>query len=484
MSTFKKTVFKGVVWNLFNTVGKFAIRFVFAVAITRILTPRDYGLVAYTGLFLAVAAWLSEGGFGSALIQKKDASEIDYSTAFYFNFSFSTLFFILYFFTAPVVAEFFDEPELTAVLRVLSLTLIFNSLCYIHQIKLVKSIDFKRQAVINISSSLVAGIAGLSLAILHYGYWALIVQTLGGSILTMLGIWYAVKWKPMLKFSIDSFREQFKFGYKVFIQGLLESVFREIHSTVIGKTYKTTALGNYSRGQKFYDLFIVETGFAVNQVLYPSMVKKTEEPDQHKKAYAKTYNILFFIAAPLSLFMFLLAKPIALVLLTEKWIGAVPFMKLYFLAGFIYTLVHFNSITILSSNRAGLYLKMDIVRNVLMAIALAATFRYGIETIIVGWLIVYYIFYIVYEVKMYQLQYFEEAKYSKMFQVLVGLLPLFIFYQASAYLISNQLVLLLLNVAAQPILYFLTMRYSGFSIYKEFSNTLKPLLPERIRYIL
>ena len=484
MSTFNKTVFKGVVWNLFNTVGKFAVRFVFAVAITRILTPRDYGLVAYTGLFLAIASWLSEGGFGSALIQKKDATEIDFSTGFYFNCLVSTFFFILYFFSAPLIAAFFNEPELIGVIRVLSLTLIFNSLCYIHQIKLVKSIDFKKQAVINFSTSLIAGVAGLSLAIFGYGYWALIVQTLGGAVLNMLGIWFAVKWKPLLKFSIDSFQEQFKFGYKVFTQGLLESVFREIHSTVIGKTYKTTLLGNYSRGQKFYDLFIVETGFAINQVLYPSMVKKTGERDQHRKAYAKTYNILFFIAAPLSLILFLLAEPIALVLLTDKWIGAVPFMKLYFLAGFIYMLVYFNSITVLSSNRAGLYLRMDIIRNVLMAIALATTYQWGIQAIIIGWLVVYYIFYIVYEIKMYQLGYFEDAKYIKMFQVLIGLLPSLLFYEASAYLISDPLYLLILNVFVLPVLYLLTMRFSGFSVYEQFSNTLKPLLPERIRFVL
>jgi O-antigen/teichoic acid export membrane protein len=264
----------------------------------------------------------------------------------------------------------------------------------------------------------------------------------------------------------------------------LESIFREIHSTVIGKTYKTASLGNFSRGQKFYDLLIVETGFAINQVLYPSMVKKTGNEGQHRVAYAKTYSILFFIAAPLSLFLFLLAKPIALVLLTDKWIGAVPFMKLFFLAGFIYMPVYFNSITVLSSNRPGLYLKMDVIRNVLMAVALAITYRYSIEAIITGWLIVYYLFFIVYEVKMYQLRYFENNKYTKMLQVLVGLLPMLLFYAGSAYIISDPFYLLIANLFVQPILYLVVMRYSRFSVYRQFSATLKPLLPERIRFVI
>jgi teichuronic acid exporter len=484
VSSFNKTVFKGVVWSLLNTFGKFALKFFFALAITRILTPRDYGLVAYMGLFLGVASWLSEGGFGTALIQKKDAGDIDFSTAFYFNFSVSSFFFILYFFLAPVVAEFFNEPELVMIMRVTSLNIVFNSLSYIHHIKLIKSIDFKRQAVINFASSIIAGIIGLSMAFLDYGYWALVMQTFTGTVLHMFGMWYAVRWKPLLKFSVFSFREQFRFGSKVFIQGLFESIFREIHSTVIGKTYKTTALGNYSRGQKFYDLFIVETGLAINQVLYPTMVKKTEEEGKHRKAYATTYNILFFMAAPLSVFLFLLAEPIALVLLTDKWMGAVPFMKLYFIAGFIYMLVYFNSITVLSANKAGLYLKMDIIRNVLMTIALIATFKYSIEAIIIGWLIVYYIFYFIYEIKMYKLQYYETDKYNKMFQVLVSVIPLVLFYAAAAYFISNPLYLLIVNAVAQPLIYLFVMQYSGFGVYKEFSNTIKPLLPARIRFIL
>ena len=484
MSTLKKTVFRGVVWNLLDKFGKFALKFFFALAITRILSPTDYGLVAYMGLFLGVAAWLSEGGFGTALIQKKDASDIDFSTAFYFNFSVSVFFFILYFFSAPIVADFFNEPELKAIMRVSSLTIVVGSLCYIHQIKLIKSIDFKRQAVINFSSSMIAGVVGLSMATLDYGYWSLVFQTLTGSVLNMLGIRHAVKWKPMLKFSFFSFREQFKLGSKVFIQGLFASVFREIHSTVIGKTYKTASLGNYSRGQKFYDLFIVETGIAINQVLFPTMVEKTGDNDKHIKAYTITYNMLFFIAAPLSLLLFSVAEPMAHVLLTDKWMGAVPVMELYFIAGFVYMLVHFNSITILSLRRSGLYLRMDVIRNVLMVFALMATFKHSIQAIIIGWLVVHYIFYFVYEIKMYQLKYYDQAKYSKMIQVLVCLLPSVLFYQASAYLILSPLFLLIVNVIVQPILYLLTMRFSRFSVYSEFASTLKPLLPKRISFIL
>jgi teichuronic acid exporter len=477
-------VFKGVVWSLLDTFAKFAIKFFFALAITKILTPRDYGLVAYMGIFLGIAQWLSGAGFGFSLIQKKDANEVDFSTAYFFNVSVCLFFFLLYFFSAPFIARFFGEPELVNIMRVISLNLILNSLCYVHQIKLIKAIEFRQQTFLNFSGSLASGIIGLSMAILGYGYWALIFQTLIGTIFNMLGLWFIVRWKPIFVFSVNSFLEQFKFGSKVFLQGLFESIFREIHSTVIGRTFHTTALGNYSRGQKFYELFIVETGLAINKVLYPTMVKKTDEQDKHKSAYAITYNILFFIVAPLSMFLILLSEPIIRVLLTDKWINALPFMQLYFIAGFIYILVYFNSITVLSANKPNLYLRMDIIRNVLMVIALAITFQISIQAIIIGWLLVFYFFYVVYEVKMYNLKYYDKGKYSKMMQVLICLLPAVLFYKVSVYFISIPIYQLLLNGLVQPILYLIAMRISGFRVYREFSVTIRPLLPQKLRFLL
>lgn len=486
MSASRKLIFKGIIWSLLDTFFRFALKFFFALAITRILTPRDYGLVAYTGIFIGIAAWLSEGGFGTSLIQKKDANDTDFSTAFFFNFSICAFFFVLYFFSAPMIADFFNETELIAIIRVVSLNLVLNSLCYIHQIKLIKQIEFRQQTILNFSSTVISGGIGLTLALMNYGYWALVFQTLSGTILRMLSLWYIVKWKPLLMFSIHSFREQFRFGKNVFIQGLLESIFREIHSTVIGKNYQTIALGNYSRGQKFYELFIIETGIAINKVLYPAMVKKTEENDRkrYKQIYTTTYNSLFLITAPLSLFLILLSGPLAHVLLTDKWIQAVPFMKLYFAAGFIYLLVYYNSTTLLSTNKPFLYLKMDFLRNLMMAVALLLTYKISIDAIIIGWLTVYYLFYFIYEFKMADLDFYDKGKYTKMVQVVVAIIPLFLFYLVSTTFIADQLMLLIVNALAQPILYQVTMKITGFSVYRDFSAIVRPLLPPRLRFII
>lgn len=478
MAVRKQAVLSGIMWSLLDTFGGFVLKFFFALAITRILSPRDYGLVAYLGVFMAIANWMSEGGFGNALIQKKDADDTDFSTGFMFNVGVSIFFFLAYFFSAPLVAAFFNEPELVLLMRVLSIDLLLSSLCYIHLIKLIKQIQFKKQAGLNFSASLISGGGALYMAILGYGYWALVFQLLAGSVLKMLGLWYIVRWKPLFRFSIQSFRQQFRFGSKVFVSGLIDSISREIYAIFVGKSYQTAALGNFSRGQKFYDIFIVQTGTAFNKVLFPTMTKEKNEGYNHAHVYSRIYALLFFIMAPVSLFFFLMAREITQILLTDKWIGAVPYMKLFFLGGLIHSLTQFNATTVLSSNRPGLYLRMDLLQKALLLTALLATFRSGIETIIMGWLAVNYLYFMIYESLMTKLKYFPRGKYSRMLQVLLALVPGVALHFLIGYVIPDDFTVLMLNAFMQPVAYFLMMRLSGFSIYREFSEIIMPMVPK------
>ncbi len=479
-----KKILRGVIWSLLDTFSNFALKFFFALAITRILTPRDYGLIAYTGIFMGIAGWISEGGFGNALIQKKQPDETDYATGYFFNVAISVFFFVLYFFSAPFIAEYFGEEELRLILRVVSVALVIDSLSYIHLIRLIKEIKFKEQALLNFLVSVISGSLALYLAIRGFGYWSLVVQLLTGSALRMAGLWFIVKWRPKLRFSWLSFREQFGFGSKIFVQGLLDRVFRELNALVIGKSYHTSALGNYSRGNKFYELFIIQTGLAVNKVFYPVMAKEQEQKDVHKSIYGRIYNLLFFVMGPLSMIFFLLADPLIRVLLTEKWVAAIPYMKLFFLAGFVSVLISFNSNTVLSSNRPGLCLRMDAMYKGLMGLALVFTFRISIQAILIGWLSVSYFYYFFYERLMYNLSYYEKGKYSKMSQVLVCLLPMVGVYMLSTYLLTSPFWILLCNLIFQPVVYLIGMRLSGFTIYGEFREVVKHIIPRKLQSVL
>lgn len=480
----KSATTKSVIWSLLDTYAGFALKFVFALTITRILSPRDYGLVAYMGLFLGIATFLSEGGFGAALIQKTHATDTDYATAFIFNLVVSILFFILYFAISGFIAKYFNEPDLKLIMRVTSLNLILNSLCYVHLFRLIKSLQFKKQAAINFTASSISGAIGLSTAIIFTSYWALIVQTLSGTFIRMLGYWIAAKYAIKLKFSWISFKEQFRFGSVVFLQGLLSTIVSEIQSLLIGKNYSTASLGNYSRGYKFYDLFIVQTGNALNKVLYPTMAKKKDDVYAHIIIYNKSYSLLFFVMGPLTLFLLLLSESIVKVLLTDKWIAVVPYMQLYFLSGFFVMLASFNSITILSANKPKLYLRMDVFLKILIVGALIVTYKISISAIILGWLAACFIFFICYEIIMFKLSFFSPAKYYNMLNILLCLLPSILLFFTMRTFIENSFLLLMINIILQPVFYFIAMHLGGFQVYEDFVKLVEPFLPRRMAKLL
>lgn len=468
-------------WSFLDTYANFFTKFIFVIIITRILTPKDYGLVAYMGLFLGIATWLSEGGFGSALIQKQDVNNKDFSTAFFFNTAVSLFFFLLYFFIAGYVSDFFNEPDLKQVMRFTSLNIIINSLCYIHLIKLIKEVDFKPQAIINFSSSFFSGILGVILALSGFHYWALVVQTLSGSLLRMAGLMIAVKWKPDFVFEIQSFKNLFRFGSRIFILGLMESIFREVNSLVIGKTYSTASLGLYSRGQKFFDIFIIQPGIAFNKVIFPLFSAAASDEEGHKFNYFRYYNLVFFILAPLCLILFIISGPLVSTFLTDKWLGAVPFMKIYFLSGAAYILLYFNSTTLMSYNRPGLCLKLDILQKALLILALVLTYRISMLAIITGWMIAYYIHYLISEAFMSRLGFTNILKYRQMAQVIAGLIPVFLVHMAIIQLFGNNLVLLILQSLLLPVTYFLVFRVTKPSVYILFAENAKRVLPVSLK---
>lgn len=479
----KRRTLNSVKWSLLDTYASYGLKFVFAVAITRILTPHDYGIVAYTGFFIAIATWLSEGGFGAALIQKKDADQVDYSTAWHFNIGVSVVFFVIYFLSSKTIANYFQEPALKWVIRVTSLNLLANSICYIHLIKLIKAIHFRPQAIINVSSSVISGTVGILLALAGKGYWALILMTLSGSIFRMAGYLWVTKWRPSLIFNIQSFREQFRFGSKVFIQGLLESTFREIYSLVIGKTYNTNSLGYYSRGFKFYELLVVQTGIAFNKVLFPTMAGRISDPSYHHNSYFRFYNMLFFLFAPFSLFLILFSKPIVIGMLTRKWLGAVPYMQLCCAGGFIFMLIYFNSSTILSLNHPKICLKLDVIQKTLLLMALIITYNIGIKAIIIGWLIVYYVYYFIYEWYMFRIGLSNGDKYINMLKVIIAIVPSVIIYFGIRYMFNETIITAVLQIVLLPIAYLYAAYMFRISSYKDFYKIIESYLPNKKRNI-
>lgn len=465
---------KAFIWSVMDMYFIYALKFIFALAIARILSPHDYGLVAYTAIFMSVAGYFSGVGFEASLVQKKNPTEIDYATGFYFNLTLNVVFVILYFIFAGNIADYFNEPDLKLVFRVASLNLILGALFSVHYIQLTKVLKFKEHAIINFFSSLLGSIIGLVWALVYADYWALVFQTFSGTFFKMIGYWYFTRWKPVVGYSWESWREQFKFGSKVFVQGIIDSFSRESYTYFIGKFHSTEFLGIYNRALQFYNLFIVQLSVSFNKVLYPTMAQYVDGEIDKKRVYHKTYLTLFAIFAPLSLFLYLNSQHIIVILLSNKWIDAIPFLKILFLGGFVSCLIYFNSTTVLSLNKASGFLKLELINKSILFIALLLTYKLSIGYILYGWLFSQYIIYAISEITLASLGYFDALKYGKMLLILVGIVPSFVFHYVINHYSRNLYLVASLDFVFLAITYFLFLKLTLKEIVETFASFLKP----------
>ena len=249
-----KTV-KGVAWSGIDNVAQFGVSFLVSIVLARLLSPDDYGLIGIITIFTAVCTTLINGGFTTALIRKKDATDDDYNTAFIVNLCVSLLLYVVIYLSSPYIAEFFHRDELVALTQVSSLGMIIGALGLVQQTRLTKRIDFKTQTKITIVASVVSGIVGIVMALMSFGVWSLVAQSLISQGLRTILLWVVNKWVPQFRFSSDSFHDLFGFGWKMMVSGLIDTVWKELYQVVVGKFYSPATLGQYTRAKGFSQLF-------------------------------------------------------------------------------------------------------------------------------------------------------------------------------------------------------------------------------------
>lgn len=246
----QKTV-KGLGWSALDNAARYGMQFAIGIVLARLLSPDDYGLLGLTGIFTVVCTALVNGGFTTALIRKKDATDDDFNTAFICNLGMSLLVYAVVFLCAPLIANFFERQELIALVRVSSLGLIIGALGMVQQTRLTKRIDFKTQTKITIIASAISGAVGIGMAIMGFGVWALVAQQLMSHALSTLQLYIYNRWLPRLRFSAESFRDLFGFGWKMMVSILLDAVWKELTQVVVGKFYSPATLGQYTRGKHY-----------------------------------------------------------------------------------------------------------------------------------------------------------------------------------------------------------------------------------------
>ena len=310
---------KGVLWSSVERFSTQGVQFVIMIVMARLLTPKDYGLIGMLAIFLAVSQSLIDSGFSQALIRKQHRTETDNSTVFYFNLAVGVILYLLLFLSAPWVADFYDTPELTAVMRVVCLGVIINSLAVVQRALLTVNIDFKTQAKASFSAALISGCTGIVLAYSGHGVWALVVQQLLNLGINTGLLWLFSSWRPKRLYSWQSFHELFAFGSKLLASGLLGTLYNNVYTIVIGKLFSAGNLGHYTRAQHFAEFPSSNLTGIMQRVTYPVLCSIQDDDKRLEKVYRKFLKLSAFVVFPLMLGLSAVARPFIRVAIGEQW---------------------------------------------------------------------------------------------------------------------------------------------------------------------
>ncbi|MGN0028851.1 MAG: lipopolysaccharide biosynthesis protein [Marinilabiliaceae bacterium] len=377
-SSLKRQAVSGVTWTSIERFTQQVIQFVIGIAIARVLAPSDYGVIGMTAIFFAVAATFVDSGFGSALIQKKDRDEVDYSTCFYFNAVVGGLLYAVLWFASPAIADFYRTPILCDVTRVLGLTLLVNSLSISQTAKMTAEMRFKEMAVISIVTQLVTGAIGLYLAHAGLGVWSLVFQQLGSSLVRLLTMELFLRWRPKLVFSMASFRHLFSYGSKILCSSLINTIYDNLYTLVIGRTFSAKDVGFYNRGNQFAVLPTNTVLSIFMKVAFPLMSQVQDDAERLKVAYKKFLRVPIFILYPILFGLIALAKPLILVLLGDKWLPAVPLLQVLCIGSFFDPLTHINLNILYVKGRTDLVLRLELVKKPIAFILLFSMIPFGL----------------------------------------------------------------------------------------------------------
>lgn len=378
-----KTV-KGVVWSSIERFSTQGVQFLIMIIMARLLTPKDYGLIGMLAIFLAVAQSLIDSGFSQALIRKQNRTDVDNSTVFYFNIIVSCSLYLILFISAPFVADFYNQSELTSVMRVVCLGVILNSLAVVQRALLTVRIDFKTQAKASLSAAVISGCIGIVLAYSGFGVWALVVQQLLNLSVNTLLLWIFSKWRPIAVFSWDSFHELFAFGSKMLASGLLDTLYRNIYPIVIGKLFSASSLGHYTRAQQFSEFPSSNITGIIQRVTYPVLCGIQDDMERLTNVYRKFLKLSAFIIFPLMIGLSAVALPFVDIILGVQWSFCGQLLQIICFAMMWYPIHSINLNLLQVKGRSDLFLRLEIIKKILGITVLCITAPFGLIVMCYG----------------------------------------------------------------------------------------------------
>lgn len=371
------------------------IQFVFGIILARLLTPADFGLIGMLSIFIGISQVFIDSGMGSALVQKHSPKETDYSTVFVFNFGVSLVFYAILFLAAPFIADFFNQPQLTFLTRILTLNFVFSSLGLVQRSRLLVHLDFKNLSKVNLASSFIGGIVGIIMAYTGYGVMALVAQTLTISIANVAILWLISHWTPSLKFTRESFHNLFGYGSKLLAAGIYAKLFQEIYNIIIGRAYSAGELGFYTRSRSFTEMAAQSITNIINQVSFPILSSLQHDRERMISVNKRLIRMSAFVMIPIMTLIAVLAEPIVILLLTEKWRSVIPLLQWMVFARIFYPMSAINMNLLKAIGRSDWFLKVDLAKFPVIIITLIITVPLGVNAIVVGQVFISFVAYLI-----------------------------------------------------------------------------------------
>lgn len=374
----KSKVISGFIWRFAERCGAQGVGFIVSLFLARLLEPSAYGLVAMVSVFTVILNVFVDSGMGSALIQKKDADDIDFSTVFYFNMSACIILYTALFVCAPLIGKFYGNSELIPLVRVMGLTLIISGVKNIQQAYVSKTMQFKRFFFATLGGTIFSAFVGIFLAYKGYGAWALVAQSLINSAIDTLVLWFTVKWRPKLAFSFKRLKSLFSFGWKMLVASILDTVYNNLRSLIIGKVYSAADLAFYDKGKKFPNLIITNINTSIDSVLLPAMSNVQDDSSKVKAMTRRSIKTSTYVMAPLLMGIAFCGKPLISLLLTDKWLPAYPFMVIFCITYMFYPVHTANLNAIKAMGRSDLFLKLEILKKIVGLAAILITMQISV----------------------------------------------------------------------------------------------------------
>ena len=376
---------KAIIWSALDKVGTYIINFAIQIILARLLCPDDYAVVAMLAIFISISQAFIDSGFHTTLIQRRDCTQIDYSSVFYFNIIIGAIVYALFYFISPIIESFYNFEGLSLVIKVYFSTLFINSFSMVHRAIMTKELNFKKVTFITLSTSVISSIPAIIMAYYGCGYWALVIQSILSSLLSSSLIMYSSGWRPSFNFSYKSLQKLAPFGLKMLVIYIFHAIYNNIYSLVIGKNYTSQSLGIYDRSKTLSSMGPVGFSDFYTRALYPIQAKNQENNSIMESTYNRSFTLMCLVIVPITAFMFFFADETIYTLFGSQWLECSAFLQILAFGYMVYPLQALNMNMLKAKGRADMMLKAEVIKKIVGITCLLLLTHFDLKALVLGW---------------------------------------------------------------------------------------------------